>query len=260
MDTIRQTAVAGSFYPSSPARLKTMVDGFLENASNCTDPPDAIIVPHAGYRYSGAVAASAYTGLVHAQNVRRVMLIGPSHRVAFRGMALTRMQGYASPLGLVRIDTEFSRELCKRTSIGYLEQAHADEHSLEVHLPFLQRTLGEFLLVPIVTGQASEKEVSAVLDPAWEDTQTLIVVSSDLSHFHDYQTAKTLDRITSDAIETLDSARIGPEEACGQVAINGLLCSLRARGRNPVTIDLRNSGDTAGPRERVVGYGAYVVN
>jgi AmmeMemoRadiSam system protein B len=260
MTAVRSPAVAGMFYPNDSQQLHQQLKGLLTaaNASSSV-PPKAIIVPHAGYIYSGPVAASAYARLRAAKDtIHRVVLLGPSHRVGFRGMAPSSMDAFETPLGRIPVDQEAIAQLQDLPQVGFLEKAHAQEHSLEVHLPFLQEVLHNFSLVPLVIGEASPEEVGSVLEILWGGSETLIVISSDLSHYHDYQTAKQLDRDTSKAIEQLHFERISYEDACGRNPINGLLWAARRRALHGETIDLRNSGDTAGLRDQVVGYGAYV--
>jgi hypothetical protein len=216
----------------------------------------ALIVPHAGYIYSGIIAASAYKLLAaRAQPVRRIVLIGPSHRVYFRGVAMPQAERFASPLGDIALQLDAS----PRSFVVRADQPHAMEHSLEVQLPFLQMLLPQFELVPFVTGEASPSEIGAVLDDAWGDDDTLIIASSDLSHYHDYATAQRLDAATSAAILSYDNELMG-EQACGAGAINGLLFAARRRGLSIVEIARCNSGDTAGDRDRVVGYGAFALH
>jgi AmmeMemoRadiSam system protein B len=178
--------------------------------------------------------------------------------VGFRGIAVSAMEAFATPLGRRSIDQEAVEQLEQLPDVGFLEQAHAQEHSLEVHLPFLQEVLGDFKLVPLVVGDARPTEVGAVLEALWGGPETLIVISSDLSHYHDYQTARVMDRRNLQAIEALRFEDIGYEQACGRNPVNGLLWVARRKGLHGETIDLRNSGDTAGSRDQVVGYGAYV--
>jgi len=260
MSTIRTPAVAGQFYPADPAQLHAQVQQFLSQVEPPVEsPPKAIIVPHAGYIYSGPVAASAYARLKAARDsISRVVLLGPSHRVGFRGIAASAMRAFATPLGQISVDQAAVEQVQSLPEVGILEQAHAQEHSLEVHLPFLQEVLGDFSLVPLVVGDASPTEVGAVLEALWGGPETLIVISSDLSHYHDYQTARQMDNATSQAIEALRFEAIGYEQACGRNPVNGLLWVARRKNLHSETIDLRNSGDTAGPRHQVVGYGAYV--
>jgi len=256
----RQPAVAGSFYPANPEQLHLMLDRFLNDASTAAQAPKAIIVPHAGYIYSGPIAASAYARLKKAHDkITRVVLIGPSHRVAFRGLAVSRANTFTTPLGSVPVDLAAVQSIARLPFVEYLEQAHTYEHSLEVHLPFLQEMLDSFEIVPIVAGEASPEQVSQVLDALWGGDETLIVISSDLSHYHDYATAQQMDKSTSRAIEQLQYEQLASESACGKVPVSGLLKLARKKSLSVTTIDLRNSGDTAGDKANVVGYGAYVI-
>lgn len=261
-ENIRHPAVAGMFYPADPVELKTMVEGFIKDAHATADTtvPRAIIAPHAGYIYSGPVAASAYARIIPAHHkFTRVVLLGPSHRVPFRGMAASSASHFSTPLGLIPLDSQAIEEIVQLPQVKIFDQAHLMEHSLEVHLPFLQMVLDSFSLVPIVVGDTTPEEVSQVLENFIDDEHTLIVISSDLSHYHDYHTAQQMDRATSDAIEHLDINAIGYEDACGRGPMSGLLKLAQQHHFKVQTIDLRNSGDTAGPRDQVVGYGAYVV-
>lgn len=259
MPAVRQTAVAGFFYPGDPRELSRTVDELLEAAPRATSDPRALIAPHAGYVYSGPVAASAYRQLSgQRQSIRRVLLLGPSHRVPFHGLAVCSAERYATPLGDVAIDVEAGDALLRMPQVRLLDEAHAQEHSLEVHLPFLLAVLDEFLLIPLVVGDASPLDVSEVIGYVLERDDTLVVVSSDLSHYLDYETANRVDRDTTRAIER-HAQDIRPEQACGCRAINGLMHAAHTRGFEVTTLDLRNSGDTAGDRARVVGYGAYAL-
>ena len=256
----RQPAVAGTFYPANPVQLHAMIDGYLSNASSSNKIPKAIIVPHAGYIYSGPIAANAYSRLKNARDlIKRVVLVGPSHRVAFQGLAVSQAQTFDTPLGSIVVDQLAVDALLSLQFVHVSDQAHAFEHSLEVQLPFLQTLLDEFTLVPIVVGDASAEQVATVLDKLWGGVETLIVISSDLSHYHDYATAQRLDQATSAAIEALDGQRLSYESACGRIPVCGLLNIARQKSLAIKTIDLRNSGDTAGDKKRVVGYGAYVI-
>lgn len=262
MSTVREPAVAGMFYPDNPSALRQMVDDFLQQLPTSSEPaPKAIIAPHAGYTYSGPVAASAYARLRSVRNtVTRVVLLGPSHRVGFSGLATSSADTFRTPLGDIPVDTEAVSIINTLPQVDTLDQAHMLEHSLEVHLPFLQESLNSFHLIPIVVGDASAEEVAEVLEMLWGGEETLIVISSDLSHYHDYATAQEMDRKTSNAIETLHPEAIAHEGACGRNPVNGLLLLAQQKHLHAHTIDLRNSGDTAGPRDRVVGYGAYLFN
>jgi AmmeMemoRadiSam system protein B len=253
--------VAGAFYPRDPTELRDLIDRYLASAKRVSAAPKAIIAPHAGYIYSGPVAASAYASIRNLNNpVERVVLLGPSHRVGFEGLALTRAEFYSTPLGNIPIDLDAQRSVRGLPGVRVIDEAHAVEHSLEVHLPFLQQVLGSFRLVPLVAGSAPAEQVAEALDRLWGGVETLIVISSDLSHYHDYATARKLDTETSQAIECLDWRRLDYESACGRVPVCGLLYSAKKRGLQVKTLDLRNSGDTAGSRDRVVGYGAYLIH
>ncbi len=262
-DRVRPPAVAGLFYPADARQLDTVVRHYLAGAQKEGEPPDeppaALIVPHAGYVYSGPVAASAYALLSAApERIRRVLLLGPSHQVAFRGLAAPTATCFTTPLGGVPVDREALEEIAHLPQVRWLDAAHGTEHSVEVHLPFLQTVLGPFQLIPLVVGDAGPEEVAEVIEALWDGPQLLPIVSSDLSHYHDYASARALDAATSRAIEALRPDAIGYEQACGRNPINGLLTVARRRSLRAQTIDLRNSGDTAGPRDHVVGYGAYV--
>jgi AmmeMemoRadiSam system protein B len=230
-------------------------------AQACADSglavPKAIIAPHAGYVYSGPIAASVYARLAPASaHVRRVVLMGPAHRVPVQGLALPAADAFATPLGKVILDREALAAVSALPQVVRSAAAHAFEHSLEVHLPFLQRVLDAFTLVPFAVGYASAAQVAEVLDTLWGGPETLIVVSSDLSHYHPYRDAQSIDRRTADEILALRTD-ITHEQACGATPVNGLNLAARERGLKSRLLDLRNSGDTAGDRMRVVGYGAF---
>ena len=260
MSAIRPAAVSGSFYPGEASALASEVAAYLAGANvtpGTSTPPKAIIAPHAGYLYSGAIAASIYARLAPLRGVvRRVLLAGPAHRAYVSGAAIPSVEGFESPLGTVGLDVEALALLRRLPFVEVNDRAHALEHSLEVHLPFLQSVLGSFALVPVVVGDASPEEVASLYETLWGADETLIVVSSDLSHYLPYDAACRRDRATAGAILHME-ARLVPEEACGAAPINGLLRAARARGLTPELVDLRNSGDTAGGRDRVVGYGAF---
>ena len=253
----RPAAVAGLFYPAPPAELRRQVDLLLAEARQTPAPmPKALIAPHAGYVYSGPIAASAYAGIARdAGRIRRVVLLGPAHRALLRGLALPGVQRFATPLGDVEIDRDAVAALRDLPQVVESAPAHEAEHSLEVQLPFLQRLLGTFTLLPLAVGEATADEVAAVLDRLWGGDETLVVVSSDLSHYLPYDSARRTDRRTVDHLLDLDD-RLRHEQACGATPINGLLRVARRRGLRAELLDLRNSGDTAGDRSRVVGYAA----
>ena len=263
MAALRPVAVAGTFYPGEASALAAEVAAYLAEVErrgrkpSAARPPKAIIAPHAGYIYSGPIAASVYASLAPLRGtVRRVVLAGPAHRVWVQGAAIPSTEGFASPLGPVKLDTEALSRLRELPFVEVSDRAHAHEHCLEVHLPFLQSVLGDFALVPIVVGDASTEQAAQLFDLLWSGDETLIVVSSDLSHYLPYDQACARDRETAGAILHLES-RLVPDEACGAIPINGLLRAARRRGLAPELVDLRNSGDTAGSRDRVVGYGSF---
>ena len=262
-ENLRQPAVAGTFYPADPQALSSEVDDYLAQAATRiklrAQIPKALIVPHAGYIYSAPVAASAYLSQQAARElITRVVLLGPSHRVPFTGLAVCSASHYVTPLGLIPLDQAIIESLTPLPQVTRNDTAHLYEHSLEVQLPFLQQILDQFTLVPLVVGEADAESVAQVLEQVWGDEHTLIVISSDLSHYHDYDTARELDQATTQAIETLDPAAIQYENACGRNPVNGLLLLAKEKNMQVETVDLRNSGDTAGPRDQVVGYGAYL--
>jgi AmmeMemoRadiSam system protein B len=258
---VRRPAVAGTFYPAEPAALQAAVDRLLAEvevpAGTAVDAPKALIVPHAGYIYSGPIAAAAYARLRPiAGAIRRVILLGPAHRVAIPGLALPGVRQFATPLGVVTIDTDAAAVARGLAHVHESPLAHAGEHSLEVQLPFLQRVLSDFTLVPFVVGDATADMVADVLDVLWGGPETLIVVSSDLSHYHPYRDAQGIDKTTAERILAFASC-LDHEQACGATPINGLLLAARRRRLHVELLDLRNSGDTAGDRGRVVGYAAF---
>ncbi|MEI7733349.1 MAG: AmmeMemoRadiSam system protein B [Verrucomicrobiota bacterium] len=256
---IRRAAVAGTFYEGNPARLRSSVEAYLQSGQPLTDPPPkGVIAPHAGYVYSGPIAGSAFGHWSAAKDtIRKVILLGPSHYVAFDGLALSRATQWETPLGLVPVDTAGTEAIAGLKSVHFNEAAHEEEHCLEVELPFLQCLLPQFSIVPVVVGDADPDEVAAVIDALWGGPETAFVISSDLSHYLDYAAACRLDRTTADAIEALEPDRIHPPQACGRLAIQGWLQTVKHRQFKAATADLRNSGDTAGSKNRVVGYGAF---
>lgn len=268
MRTVRQPAVAGQFYPARPKTLRDTVQAFLDNVPAFDALPGigaderavsirAIIAPHAGYPFSGPIAASAYAQVaLLRQSVRRVLLIGPAHRAPLQGLGASSAAAFSTPLGQVHLDGDAVESLLRLPFVHTHNQAHAPEHALEVQLPFLQTVLDDFTLVPLVTGPCAAGDVAAALEPFAGDSHSLIVVSSDLSHYHPYAEARELDRRTARRIEALQP--LAATEACGRYAINGLLHLARQRQWQARTVDLRSSGDTEGPRDRVVGYGAFI--
>jgi len=256
----RPPAVAGRFYPGDPVELRRVIERLLDEVEpDDAPPPRAVIAPHAGYDYSGPIAASACARFAPDRDIiKRIVLIGPSHHLAFKGVAASSAEGFATPLGVVPVDTEAVRRICALPQVTILDEAHAGEHSLEAHLPFLQVVLRDFKIVPLAVGEATDREAAEVLDALWGGPETRCIISSDLSHYHDYATARELDCATSRAIEQLRPEAIADDQACGCIPVRGLLREARKRGLRARTVDLRNSGDTAGPRGQVVGYGAFV--
>jgi AmmeMemoRadiSam system protein B len=257
-NAVRPPAVAGLFYPGDRAGLTRTLSELLSSVEpRPGKPPKALIAPHAGYVYSGPIAASAYALLEPLKNVvKRVVLLGPTHRVAVRGLALPAARQFATPLGTVDLDVDAYDLLRGLPQVGVSDEAHALEHSLEVHLPFLQTVLGDFKLVPLAVGHASAEEVAQVLNALWGGPETLIVVSSDLSHYLPYGQAQSADRETVDAVLDLKTD-IDHEHACGATPVTGLALAARQKGLTPELLDLRNSGDTAGDKSRVVGYASF---
>jgi len=272
--SIRPPAVAGRFYPDNPVELRRMIENFLHEAATPTGSacgteaglswrrpvPKALIAPHAGFHYSGPVAASAYAQLAPVRDVlKHVVLLGPSHYVLFDGIAASSVQAFATPLGTVPVDTAAIAGICSRLpQVSVRDDAHADEHALEVQLPFLQVVLADFKIIPLLVGEASDKEIEAVIEALWGGDETRFVISSDLSHYHDYETAQATDTETARIIESLDAGKLHGDLACGFRPICGLLSAAKERGLRCCSVDLRNSGDMSGDRDHVVGYGAFV--
>lgn len=258
---VRPAAVAGTFYPDDPRVLAATVDRALAAAPAATaPPPKALVVPHAGYVYSGAVAATAYAQLAPVRHaIRRVVLLGPAHRVPLDGVAASSADAFETPLGLVPCDGEGRAAVLGLDGVTVDDGAHAGEHALEVQLPFLQRCLDAFALLPLVVGWARPEAVAAVLDAVWGGAETLVIVSSDLSHYHDHATARALDARTAAAVVAARAEALGPDDACGRHPLAGLLVAAHRRGLGVRLLDLRTSGDTNGGLDRVVGYGAFAL-
>ena len=258
--SVRPPAVAGMFYPESAAALARTLAQMLAAAPHLELPPiKAIVAPHAGYIYSGPIAASVYAALAARRTqIRRVILLGPTHRVAINGMALPASRIFSTPLGEVPIDQHAVAQIEALPGVVISESAHENEHALEVQLPFLQTVLDDFTLLPLAVGRASPQSVARVIERLWGGDETLIVVSSDLSHYLPYDTARRVDTQTSQSIVDLD-ATLDHQQACGATPLNGLLIAAHAHALQCRVVDLRNSGDTAGDRLRVVGYGAFAL-
>jgi hypothetical protein len=261
MNKIRQPAVVGMFYPADPGRLRGMVREFLDTAVPvlATANPKAIIAPHAGYIYSGPIAGSAFKPWAgQMAEVSRVVLIGPAHTMAVQGVAGVSVQAFRTPLGEMMVDEEGLEMIRPLPQLHIHDGAHSREHCLEVMLPFLQIIAPQVKIVPLVVGQSNGRAVAELLQTVWGGPETRIVISSDLSHYYDYATAQRLDTATAQAIENLQPDKLGSESACGRIPIQGLLYQAQANSLTAHTVDLRNSGDTAGSRDRVVGYGAFL--
>lgn len=259
---VREPAVAGQFYPASPGELLWTVEKLLAEvdprSGPLPSPPKALIVPHAGYVYSGPVAASGYRQLQpYSKRYRRVVLVGPSHHVAFDGLAASSADCFETPLGAVTVDVASVRQLMAEDDVAIIDAAHLQEHSVEVHLPFLQVVLDEFTLLPLTVGRCQPHRMAQLLEQVWGGPETLIILSSDLSHYHPDDEARRIDQETALAIERLDATSLSGERACGYVGIAGLIELARTRGLHIDVLDLRNSGQTSGQTGKVVGYGAF---
>lgn len=257
MTQIRKPAVAGQFYPARADELRRAVQSLLNEADPTPGPaPKALVVPHAGYVFSGPTAAKAYAGLIpHRNRYQRVVLLGPCHYAAIKGIAASRADTFQTPLG----DIPLASSADIHPAVLPFEAAHVREHSLEVQLPFLQTLLSDFDLLPLTVGETSPEVVAEVIDTLWDGPQTLLVISTDLSHFLTYDEAVRIDRQTCSAIEKMDPGGIGRANACGATPLRGLLLAARRRLMRIETIELKNSGDTSGDRSRVVGYGSWTL-
>lgn len=256
---VRPAAVAGYFYPADPARLRAEVAALLATAPTPPAPPPvALIVPHAGYAYSGSVAATAYSLLACTRpDVRRVVMFGPAHFARIDGLALPGVAALATPLGEVPVDAQAEAQAKRHPGTGISPTGHAREHSLEVQLPFLQIALSKFSVAALLCGEVTPERVAPVMEEFLGEENTLVLISSDLSHYLPYEEARRRDRATTDAILRLDSVALEYDSACGLIGVQALLLAAGHRGLRPICLDLRNSGDTAGDRRQVVGYGAF---
>jgi AmmeMemoRadiSam system protein B len=258
----RAPAVAGTFYSAKPQELAAAVRSFMAGASlpDGHKPPKAVIAPHAGYIYSGPIAGSAYAALsTRGKDIERVVVVGPSHRVAFDGIAASSAGAFDTPLGPIGVDREAVALLVKEGAAREFDRAHENEHSLEVQLPFIKLACPDARVVPLLAGDDDWHAAMRALALLWGGDETAVVVSSDLSHYRDDATAKELDAATAKAVESLAAGEIGFEQACGATGINAVLALASQRHLTCTTLDLRNSADTAGPRDRVVGYGAFML-
>lgn len=259
---VRKPVAAGRFYASDPVTLQREVRELLDEAlrtgsrANGT-VPKALIAPHAGYMYSGPIAASAYAQIQGAEGVRRVVIIGPAHFVTVTGVATTPSEAFRTPLGDVPVDSEVINSLSGLPQVTSRADAHAPDHALETQLPFLQVLLKDFSIVPLLVGKCAATDMESVLERLWGGPETLVVVSSDMSHYLSYESAKTADAATAKAIENLNASMVRDDSACGAIPIRAVLSIARKKELEARTLDLRNSGDTAGSRDQVVGYGAF---
>lgn len=262
--SVRRAAVAGFFYPNEPGALRAMVRQFLDQGADAAAgavDPKAIIAPHAGYRYSGATAGTAWATVRSGRGrITRVILVGPAHRVPLRGIGVPSVDRFDTPLGMVAIDNDLRDRVLELPGVVVSDEAHAEEHSLEVHLPFLREALGEDVrLLPMLVGWVDPEVVGDVIEGVWGGEETVVVASTDLSHYQDDSTAKRIDAETTELILAGRVDEITHERACGAWPVRGLLIAARRRGVAPRLLARCTSGDTAGPRDRVVGYGAFAL-
>ena len=260
-ETVRPPAVAGRFYTQDGEALRAQIDDDLAHApAPSKAAPKAVIGPHAGLRFSGPVAATAFRQLAPAQQtIERVVVIGPSHFVAFRGIAAPSVDWFQTPLGHVPVDRDGVATALEQSGVVVDDAPHQREHSVEIHLLFIQRVLGDVPVIPLVVGNAQPAQVGRVLAALWGGDETAIAVSSDLSHFQDDATARALDRATADAIEAKRVDALSPADACGYLPVGGLLWNVADTDARVQTLDLRNSSDAGAPRASVVGYGAFTL-
>jgi MEMO1 family protein len=250
--------MADRFYPADPQKLRKIVEYHLRHAVVLLDQaPKGIIAPHAAYLYSGPIAGSAYAALAHKNEIRRVIVIGPSHYTAIPGLGLSGVSAWKTPLGSVPLDAQAKEKLLTLPQVQLFEAAHAREHCLEVQLPFLQQSLKDFQIVPLLVGHVEDTEVTEVIEALWGGPETLFVISSDLSHYLDYDSACRIDEKTAEAIEQLRPSDISGDQACGHIGVRAFLWAARHHGLRAKTLDVRNSGDSSGRRDQVVGYGAF---
>jgi MEMO1 family protein len=262
MERVQPAVVAGMFYPADPEQLRSDIRQYLQQAgAQTTVPPKALIAPHAGYIYSGPVAGNAYIQLASRSGlITRVVILAPAHRVAFSGIAYASAKAFRTPLGDIDVDLEALSSVAGLPQLQQRDDAFRNEHSIEVHLPFLQETLSDFKIIPLLVGDATPVQVDEVLELLWGGSETLILISSDLSHYLSYDVARKIDREATEAIESLNPDGLSFHHACGRTPVSGLLLAARRHRLKVETLDLRSSGDTAGSRDRVVGYGAYALS
>jgi len=259
MESVKPPAVAGLFYPANSDELRSQITTFLaEGQPGRIEKPKALIAPHAGYIYSGATAGHAYAQLKSiADKISHVVILAPSHHLAFPGIGYSSAKSFQTPIGSLKVNHDAIALISSLPQVHQIDEAFEQEHSIEVHLPFLQLVLGDIQITPLLVSDAQGSEVAEVLEQLWGGDETLIVVSSDLSHYLDYQHAQQRDREATRAIEQLEPNALARDHACGRTPISGLLIAARNHHLTATTLDLRNSGDTAGSHSQVVGYGAY---
>ncbi len=259
--SIRQAAVAGQFYPADKIQLQTQIDQLMATGKVQSGArPEALIVPHAGYVFSGRTAAQAYQSLISRRHeIKRVILFGPAHRVYLAGMALPSVDSFRTPLGDIPLDRENIARVATLPGVIESDEVHRLEHSLEVQLPFLQSILDDFLLIPVAVGDCDADTVASLLDSLWGGNDSLTIISTDLSHFHPYDVAEKIDASTCQKI--LDkSSNLTGKEACGARVLNGLMRSKHAQALDIELLACCNSGNTAGDKNRVVGYGSFILH
>ena len=258
MTTVIHPDCVGKFFPAEPSELRAKIDQLLRATSAPPAAPKAIIAPHAGYDYSGPVAASAYASLAGcAERIRQVILLGTCHFVHQGGLLTTSADAIDTPLGEVPVDRPAVERAEQLPQVSVHDEAHRLDHSLAVQLPLLVRTLGDFRVVPFLVTNCEAEDVAELLELLWNGESTLIVVSSDLSHDLSYDDARRRDRHTAEAILQGNAEAVGCYDACGYKAIAGLLLAAQRHALRARQLDLRNSGDVVGRRNRVVGYGAF---
>ena len=257
----KKADVAGLFYPAEPKELREMIEVFISNAKVAQNLTRAIIAPHAGYVYSGPIAGSAYRALYSSkETIKNVVIMSPSHNISFDGVATHSADSFSTPLGDLHVNKEIKETISNLPFVKELDNAFIREHALEVHLPFIQHTLPQAKIVPLIVGHTYPEEIQMLLETLWPDPTNAFVISSDLSHFLSYVQAQKIDSLTAKQIEKLLYKEIHHEQCCGFFPLRGLLKFAKEHGLKITALDLRNSADTAGDKGRVVGYGSFIVH
>lgn len=259
MDTeFRKPTVAGLFYPSETDNLSKLITDLL-NQKPPVSFTKMLIVPHAAYQYIGEILAQSYLHLFsRSQQIKTVVLLTPSHHIKFNGIAITSKDCYLTPFGEVIIDSDAMMTLLNFPQVVMFDDAHIKEHSIEIHLPFLQTILPSFSLVPLIIGETNSYNILEILEKLWEQEETLIIASMNLSHYQTYNIAQELDQRTSQAIESLHWQSLQTNQICNIHLISSLLQLAHQKSLTPKTIKVCNSGDLTGIKNRVVGYGAFI--